>query len=254
MKLRTTQQYFAHALSTQDEQSEKLFKDSLCSNPHISEQHALDIYRNNTRGARIKALQSVYPVLEQVIGKQCFYQIAHDYVHTHPSKLPDLNKYGDSFPDFIKAHTINNSVFSDLLYLHDLARLEWGLNIAYFADNDVNSMASLLDRDANNITLKTSKTLSLVQSVYPVHAIWQKHKTGNNVTEITALTEADHLVIYRNVFRPEIVQVDIEDWQLLTEIKETTNMHALAEFSLKMNLSLETHLPALIQRGWVIVV
>jgi hypothetical protein len=252
MKLRRIQESFSDALITQNAQTGKLFESTLRSNSRIPKQLAVDIYRNNARGSRIKALQEVYPVIEQILGEQCFYQIAHDYVLEHPSNNSDLNVYGEVFSDFIMGLVQHNYAFYELPYLYDLARLEWSFNAAYYADDDTNHLVDL-NKDASLITLTASHALGLLQSEYPVYEIWRAHTSNNEITEIAALTETEYLVVCRNGFRPEISRVDAEDWQLLTEIMKTTNMCALAEFSDYSDIELDKRLPALIQRGWVMV-
>jgi len=253
MNLCTTQKCFENALVMQNKKTGKMFEHLLCANRRIPARLAVEIYRNNTRGARIKALQEIYPVLEKILGEQCFYQMAHDYALDHPSNCADLNLYGERFSVFLEKVVYNNSTFSELLYICDLAKLEWYYHVAYYANDDVNHLVGLKN-DAGDIALKTSRSLSLMQSVYPIHDIWQAHKINNNVSDVSALTEMGYLMVYRNKFKPEITQIDIEDWQLLTEIMKTTTMQALAEFSMKMELPLDKRLPALIQRGWVTIV
>jgi len=252
MHLKATQEYFSQALLKQDESTQPLFLNTLCHNPRISEQQALGIYRNNSLGVKIKALQEVYPVLKQVLGDSCFYQMAHDYVLDHPSMHYDLNQYGETFVDFIHNITFHNAAFSDLMYLSDLARLEWYLNAAYYAGHDMNDLTHL-DKDADRIILTSSQSLGLLQSIYPVYEIWQGHQSNNKLELITALTMPQYLVIARAGLKADIASVEKEDWLLLSIIQKTINMQKLTDLSIKMEIELEKRLPKLIQYGWVCI-
>ena len=248
----STQEIFAIAVSLQGERASVRIEQKLCSNPRIPKPLALSIYRNNSLGAQVNALRAIYPVLEQILGEQCFKRMAHDYVREHPSNTADLNVYGEAFSGFIKQRVQDHAAFEELLYIFDLARLEWILNAAYYADDDV-SQYDDLNMDANRVMLKISHAIGLMQTAYPVVAIWQAHKAGKPVAEIAALTETDYLVVYRDAFMPEVARIDREDWSLLAKIKQTISLRALAEFSIRMDLSLNKRLPLMIQRGWVVI-
>ena len=63
----------------------------------LSSGRRLAIYRNNVFGNFSKALQSVYPVVEQLVGEGFFKFAAAEYISRYPSQSGDLHHYGKQF-------------------------------------------------------------------------------------------------------------------------------------------------------------
>ena len=252
MLLQDIQQRFSDALLSRDTRLQALFESELKTNSRIPQNIALEIYKNNVSMACVNTLRSLYSVVESVIGEACFNQMALDYVSQHPSKHADLNFYGEDYPVFISKIIKVNPIFSDLLYLYDLSKIEWYLHCAYYAENDENILLTSMD-DTLNLQLKTSNALKIMDSCFPVYAIWRAHKTFENTDKIAGLKKIDYLVVFRNGYIPDVVQVDVENWLLLKEIKNTTSLNELAEFSLKHNINLAEKLPILIKNSWVVM-
>ncbi len=61
----------------------------------------LSIYRRNISGALLAALEAIYPVCRQVLGEGNFAALARDFAWRHPSRRPDLNRYGEALPEFL---------------------------------------------------------------------------------------------------------------------------------------------------------
>ena len=91
----------------------------------------LAVYRGNVYANCTKALASAFPVVRKIVGEEFFEALAREFVHRHPSRSGDLNRYGDVFADFLAVfpHT------ADLPYLPDVARMEWLVHRAHFAED-----------------------------------------------------------------------------------------------------------------------
>ncbi|HXH04204.1 MAG TPA: DNA-binding domain-containing protein, partial [Candidatus Competibacteraceae bacterium] len=89
----------------------------------------LGLYRNNTVLNLGDALAAAYPVLQRLLGADCFRALARAYIGAHPSRSGDLHDYGDALADFLAGLP----ELAALPYLADVARLEWRVHRAYFA-------------------------------------------------------------------------------------------------------------------------
>ena len=96
----------------------------------------LSIYRENYFGSLTGALKEVYPVCVKIVGENYFKQIARNYVQKNASGNQNLNFYGETFPDYLDELVKTREEASELVYLPDVARLEWAFNCAFYAADD----------------------------------------------------------------------------------------------------------------------
>lgn len=103
---------------------------------NVHPQARLAVYRNNAIGVQILALQTIYPACLRILGEACFRTLGRDYLQAHPSTDPDLNRFGNRYPELLSGlqdGVGEHNSFADYPYLADLARLEWALHQAWFA-------------------------------------------------------------------------------------------------------------------------
>ena len=62
-----------------------------------------------------------FPLLRGILGEEFFNAIAKEFVRENPPHKPSLLFYGEDFIDFIR----NFPACSEMLYLADVAKLEW---------------------------------------------------------------------------------------------------------------------------------
>lgn len=157
----------------------------LSSETHVfctrySVETALGVYRNNYFGNLHDTLAYSYPVIEQLVGKDFFRYLTKQYIAQHPSTSGNLHRYGAEMADFVASFEPAQS----LVYLSDVAALEWACHRAYFADDatqlDVNRLAKIPPENYADLVLHTDPACYLVCSSYPITAIWNAHKPGAN--------------------------------------------------------------------------
>ena len=173
-----SQEIFSEMLESRqsDSSNEGLaFRSIIDANPRIPGQLASDIYRNNSIGARTRALAEIYPVVEKILGKKCFAGMAQEFVTASPSIEPDLNSYGENFPSFLYTIVTQQKEFTELPYLPDLATLEWYFHAAYYAMDDLLFTPISSSEIDTSVILAKSHSLHCFSTPYPVYAIWQGH-------------------------------------------------------------------------------
>ena len=139
---------------------------------------ALDIYRNNYRGSLQDALVAAYPVVEQIVGADFFRMLAKNYIEQHPSRSGNLHEYGAVLPDFLATFSPAQS----LAYISDVARLDWACHRAYYATDvasfDVSRLQSIPTERYAELIWLCHPACYLLNSPYPLLAIWQAHQPG----------------------------------------------------------------------------
>lgn len=89
----------------------------------------LHIYRNNVFASLTEALRACYPVVKRLVGAGFFAYMANRYIRSHPSTSGDLQEFGSELPEFLEDFSATRA----LVYLSDVARLEWARQYAYHA-------------------------------------------------------------------------------------------------------------------------
>lgn len=136
----------------------------------------LAVYRNNLREGMRKALAADYPVIERLVGADCFRRLAIDYLAAYPSRSGDLGEFGHQFPPFL-ARAFADTRFA---YLADVADLERALlDCAAQADETTATIETLANFDPTRygeLILHTRSTWRLCRSPYPVFSIWRSNR------------------------------------------------------------------------------
>jgi len=133
----------------------------------------LSIYRNTSRTTLIKALRLNFPAVERLVGEEFFAAAADTFVTRQPPGTAWLDLYGEDFPQFLQGF----EPAATLVYLADLARLEWCVSRALHAiDAEALNCSKLLNIDPSAqacLCFVAHPSVSLLSSLYPVDEIWR---------------------------------------------------------------------------------
>jgi hypothetical protein len=136
------------------------------------------LYRHHVFTTLTAALASAYPVVVRLVDARFFAYAADAYVRAHPPAGPCLVEYGASLPEFLAAFP----PCRDLVYLPDVARLEWAMHRALHAPDaaplDPDRLRAV-DADATpGLRLRLDPSLSLCGSAWPIDRIWRANQPG----------------------------------------------------------------------------
>lgn len=256
MNLFNTQQLFAGIAMDRKGVDPGTFNRLLNTSRNISADTAINIYRNNYRGALTNTLELVYPECRKIVGDACFNGLAIHYVRNHASTNPDLNQYGDQFADFLRQHIITQLAFAELPYLADLAQLEFYWHKVYYADDDsvfdFDLVSTIPESAAGSLRFTLSPALELLASQYPVYEIWQLNRDGGNTASVESIEDKAYYLVHRHDFKPVISQVDAVTWNLLHDIQcGATLQDLLRQPDNETAVSVESLLPEMINNQWV---
>lgn len=136
----------------------------------------VQIYRNNYRLGALAAMQATYPVVERLGGADWFRQTVARYQQQYPSTCGDLQFIGEAFPGFLRAD-LETSAYD---YFSDVATLEWTYQLVLTApDREAAEIAVLEAVDPaeyERLLFIPRPAVSLVESKYPIFAIWHAHQ------------------------------------------------------------------------------
>jgi Putative DNA-binding domain len=134
------------------------------------------IYRHHVVVTLTAVLKAAYPVVCRLVDERFFDYAAHCYVRDHPPSSPCLFEYGASLPEFLETFP----PCRELVYLADVARLEWAIHAAGYApDAKGLDPAALCDLGADqvaHVALELSPSLALVSSPWPIDRIWRANQ------------------------------------------------------------------------------
>jgi len=135
----------------------------------LTAERRIAVYRNHHRISVAAALAANFPTVEKVVGEAAFQALALSFLAIDPPRDPSLAAYGSGFPAFLEADPRAQS----LVYLGDVARLDWALNVAERAEDAAPFTAEGLAKvgDLEALRLKPHPALTLLASSYPLLAI-----------------------------------------------------------------------------------
>jgi hypothetical protein len=132
----------------------------------------LNVYRNNIASSLTEALERNFPAIARLIGAENFRHISGLFLRAHPPQSPLIALYGAEFAAFLETF----QPLAKYPYLGDIARVEQARRAAYHAADatplDPATLATLSPEALMQARLTLAPAVHLVQSRFPVHAIW----------------------------------------------------------------------------------
>jgi hypothetical protein len=136
----------------------------------------LAVYRHHVFATLTDVLKATYPVICRLVAERFFAYAADQYIRHHPPTGPCLFEYGEGLADFLAMFP----PCRNLVYLPDVARLEWAMNIAEHADDvvtlDGRALQSLEAADTPRVRFAFDPSLTLLASPWPIDRIWRANQ------------------------------------------------------------------------------
>ncbi len=253
MNLTTLQTVFTQALDpASDDQARQEAARLLNVGGDLQPLDRLRVYQHNVSGMHQRAMERVFPVCRKILGDVAFANFCRDFSWAEPASNPDLNQYGESFPEFLAQQIEQRNELGGYEYLLDLTRLEFLWHGAYYARDDSPfdfDGFSRLQAQGANMVFEPSHSLSVMQSDYPILEIWQQHRSGETVEAVKGIDKRQYLLVYRQEFEPQIFELDLPRFALLQGCQRGESMVALAQDC--DAASALGSLASLIDKGWI---
>jgi hypothetical protein len=176
----------------------------------------LDVYRNNATEGFRKALALEFPVIERLVGREYFAQLAGNFQQRLPSCSGDLRYIGARFSWYL-AQAFAESEFE---YLSDIASLEWAIETLSIAADEpgisIDALRGIPPESYGDMRLTRRQCSAMVQSVYPIVTIWRANQPGVAADQIIDLAQGgEHALVLRRPRGIEIIALSAAQLALL---------------------------------------
>jgi len=182
----------------------------------------LNIYRNTFVTGVTKALRLSYPAIYKLVGADFFEGAAGLFIARHPPRSAYLDEYGADFPEFLR----DFQPAASLVYLADVARLEWAVNRAIHAVDveplDLARLSALPPEDQIRVCFVPHPSISLVRTDYPADVIWRGVLSGDDAALAAVDLDAGpvRLLVERRTTGVEVSRLDDAAWHFATMLCE----------------------------------
>lgn len=223
--------------------------------PHakLSKEQCLTIYRNSVHGVLKQHLCSVYPVSQQLIGKQRFRVLCDQFIDQYPPGTPYLSEYGEQLPTFF----MSLSAFTKLKWVVDMVTLEWARHCAWHAANqeasDFTALSTVTQDEQALLVFYLPKSAHLLRFSSAIDDIWRIHQL-DDVEDISKKLEAvdmndeRFIIVYRQGKKLYQTSLDKQVWLFLSRCREGASLATLSE---EFGEALATCLSTTVKRGWI---
>jgi len=172
-------------------------------------------YRDSLVATWEKSLAGAFPVVQRLVGDECFAAMSRDFGLAHPAATGDVNAYGAEFPEFVG----RSSLGSDYPYFLDVARLEWAVQRAYYAADDIallpQALLRLTPEALDSAEFKLRSACGLLDSPWAIADIWHAHQTLGDVVLSEALDVPSYVLVCRPAWRPLVVALSAASHRFL---------------------------------------
>jgi hypothetical protein len=186
----------------------------------LAPEQRLSVYRDTFASNLSNTLRLSFPAVQRLVGAEFFDGAARIFAHERPPGTAYLDEYGGDFPDFLARFPPAAS----LVYLPDVARLEWAVTRALHAPDvepvDPARLAKIPQSDHDRVRFVPHPSLSLLKADYPVDAIWRAVLAQDDaaIARIDLTAAPVWLLVQRLATGVEVTRNDEQAWRLVGEL------------------------------------
>ncbi|MDH3370336.1 MAG: DNA-binding domain-containing protein [Gammaproteobacteria bacterium] len=176
------------------------------------------VYRNNVFESLTNALKAVYPVTERLVGDGFFRYAAASYIPLHRPESGNLHDFGEHFAGFLSGFPPAR----ELVYLPDVARLEWAMHESFHAGVGqplaLTTLSSIPAEEYGNLRFRLQPSARLLASSYPILRIWQVNQPDHAGSPDVNLEEGGVKLLVIRRQEVEMRTLSDGDYSLLSAI------------------------------------
>lgn len=219
----------------------------------ISAQGLMGIYQNSAIANITNSLKLTYPVIEKLVGEEFFSAMCREFIYITWPNSGNMDDYGAEFSDFLAEF----EHAKHLLYLKDVARLEWGFHQSSLANDAIITDWSTLAQASDILQLQflVTPSLRLVSSTFPIDKIWHLNQDETSAdTEVEFGDEQDtdtFIVLFRQQLKTVVLPITSGEFALLNAFdnKETFENSIVAASQKQTDFSIDDSLKKFIELG-----
>jgi hypothetical protein len=146
----------------------------------LTAEERLDVYRNNVFASLTAVLRDTFPAVCRLVDERFFAYAANEFIRHSPPRRAVLAEYGVQFATFLAGF----APASELVYLPDVARLEWLMASAANAADAKPVAAAVLApipaEETPRLILRFHPALGYIASPWPIDRIWRANRRGTD--------------------------------------------------------------------------
>jgi len=197
-------------------------------------QSRLSVYAGNVYHNLREALRAVYPVVDRLVGERFFDHAANRYIHDHPSQSGDIQRYGHTFPTFLK----NFPPAASLAYLADTATVEWLVHEVFHAADlapfPLSQLSGLASAQCATLRFTLHPACRLFASAFPVLKIWEVNQPDATGDEVVNLDTGGNLLLVRRIaFAVDIQALPAAEFSMLRALHEGQGVEDAYDLALR---------------------
>ena len=199
--------------------------------PDAASAPRLAIHRDTCLATLVNALRLSFPALQRLVGAVLFEGAAREFIRRHSPTSPCLNDYGAALPGFLAAFAPASTV----VYLADVARLEWAVNRALHADDapplDLARLAALDQATTSQLRFTVHPAVSVLRLEYPADAIWRAvlEQDGAAMAAIDLAAGPVHLLVERDADAVQVRRLNAARWQFAARLCAGEPLYTMVE-------------------------
>lgn len=219
----------------------------------ISAQGLMGIYQHSAIANITHSLSLTYPVIEKLLGKEFFSAMCREFVYVTWPKSGNMDDYGAEFSDFLAEF----EHAKHLLYLKDVARLEWAFHQSSLAEDALITDWSTLAKVSDILQLKflVTPSFSLISSDFPIDKIWHLNQNDNSSDfEVELAGEQGNntfIVLFRQQLKTVVLPISVGEFTLLSAFDngETFETSIVVASAKQAGFSIDDSLKKFIELG-----
>lgn len=198
----------------------------------VSGEERMNVYADGYKTRIMEGLGDVYDAVRHLTGERLFFELSREYIKAFPSQEYNLSRIGSRFREFLS----EAAAARDLLFLADLARLEWQVSLAFHAlqaeSVKPQTFAGIAPEKWGQLRFVFQQGFSVVISAYPVLELWRARKIPVSEISIRVEESPQSVMVYRQGLDVQCLEVDLRQARLLKELLRGTCLEeALEVFS-----------------------
>jgi len=174
---------------------------------------ALEVFRTGHIVRLTEALGETFEAIWWVAGDDHYFQLAKEFLLSHPSTSYNLSDFGQSFPEFLD----QRHPFSDLLFLPDLARFEGLFKEVFHLPPHTGLTQDQFQHFplSGDLRLTFGPSVRLFRSPYSVYEIWKLRRTIQESLPEEVRSTPQWLLLYKQQQQVHIKHLSKAEYLLL---------------------------------------
>ncbi|MEH2562535.1 DNA-binding domain-containing protein [Bradyrhizobium sp. AZCC 2289] len=189
----------------------------ILDSPREKRETLFGVYRYAYGSRLVEAMRNDHELLHLYLGDETFDEMGHAYVRARPSEHPNLRRFSQGLPDFLKS----TAPYCDHPILSDLAALEKALNDAFDAAEGpvlaLADMAGFAPEVWNDLTFQPHPSARRLDLNSNAPAIWMALKNDETPPGAELLEEPARLLIWRQDVTPMFRELPTEEAMMWDE-------------------------------------